>query len=154
MAGNPLKWLHNVIKNVRRAGIVEVHLGSSKFSRRQVFSVKRVEGYPASHHPTLTESPPNVGGNYSPLQSFKKARPGTLAQTVEIGLDAVIAGVHYFMLRGLRPGDQEEQFDASRPRAARSDSRESNFMAETVDQGCRVFFRNSWLGWSLRSEGS
>jgi len=50
-----LKWLHNVIKNVRRADIVEVHLGSTKFSRRKVFSVKRVEVYPASHHPTLTE---------------------------------------------------------------------------------------------------
>ena len=50
-----LRWLHNVIKNVRRADIVEVHLGSTKFSRRKVFSVKRVEVYPASHHPTLTE---------------------------------------------------------------------------------------------------
>ena len=50
-----LRWLHNVIKNVRRADIVEVHLGSTQFSRRRVFSVKRVEIYPASHHPTLTE---------------------------------------------------------------------------------------------------
>ena len=42
-----------------------------------------------------------MGDNHSPPQSFKKARPGTLAQTVEIGLDAVIAGELNFTLRDL-----------------------------------------------------
>ena len=54
--------------------------------------------FPSSH---THRTSPNVGGSYSSLQSFKKARPGTLAQTVDIGLDTAITGEHYFMLRGL-----------------------------------------------------
>jgi len=56
MAGSPFEVTSQCHSEcVHRVDIVEAHLGSTKFSRRAVFSVKRVEVYPASHHPTLTE---------------------------------------------------------------------------------------------------